>query len=74
MIIENKFRFSKFECIHSSFDHHRAYRVAVPLRESHISHRNATQGFLYVHNEQSHVPSLTTIRDRLVLKMRRCHE
>lgn len=46
------------------------YRVAVPFRESHISQRNATHGFLYVHNEQSHVPSLTTTRDRFALEVR----
>lgn len=45
-----------------------AYRVAVPFLESHISHRNATHGFLNVHNEQSHVPSLTITRDRLALE------
>jgi len=50
--------------------HDFSYRVAVPFRESHISHRNATHGFLYVHNEQSHVPSLTTTRGRFALEIK----
>lgn len=45
------------------------YRVAVPFRESHISHRKATQGFRYVHKEQSHVLSPTTTRDRFALEI-----
>jgi len=33
------------------------YRVDVPLRTSHMAHLKASAEFLYVHTEQSHMPS-----------------
>ena len=33
------------------------YLVDVPFLTSHISHLKASEGFLYVHTEQSHDPS-----------------
>ena len=43
------------------------YRVEVPLRTSHMSHLKASAEFLYVHTEQSQVPSSMPALDRFNL-------
>ena len=69
-LIHDHFRLPEDEAVRRAQSRARAtHRVAVPFLESHISQRNARQGFLYVHNEQSHVPSLTMTRARFALPM-----